>query len=247
MLIKNKSAVITGCNKGIGKEILELFSQNRANIFACVRRIDQNFIKLTKTVEEKYQNKIFPIELDFSNEELVKEAANKILASKEKIDILINNAGMIYTGLFQMTSKKKFEEIFNVNFFSQSLFTQYIVKSMVKNKEGSITFISSTSAIDGNIGRSAYLASKASINSLTKVLSRELGSYNIRVNAIAPGLTSTDMMRENTPEKFVKETINSTSLKRIGNPKEIANVALFLSSSMSNYVTGQVIRVDGGM
>tara|TARA_Y100000590_G_C15588456_1_gene965094 strand:- start:224 stop:967 length:744 start_codon:yes stop_codon:yes gene_type:complete len=247
MLIKNKSAVITGCNKGIGKEILELFSQNRANIFACVRRIDQNFIKLTKTVEEKYQNKIVPIELDFSNEELVKEAANKILASKEKIDILINNAGMIYTGLFQMTSKKKFEEIFNVNFFSQSLFTQYIVKSMVKNKEGSITFISSTSAIDGNIGRSAYLASKASINSLTKVLSRELGSYNIRVNAIAPGLTSTDMMRENTPEKFVKETINSTSLKRIGNPKEIANVALFLSSSMSNYVTGQVIRVDGGM
>ena len=247
MLIKNKSAVITGCNKGIGKEILELFSQNRANIFACVRRIDQNFIKLTKTVEEKYQNKIVPIELDFSNEELVKEAANKILASKEKIDILINNAGMIYTGLFQMTSKKKFEEIFNVNFFSQSLFTQYIVKSMVKNKEGSITFISSTSAIDGNIGRSAYLASKASINSLTKVLSRELGSYNIRVNAIAPGLTSTDMMRENTPEKFVKETINSTSLKRIGKPKEIANVALFLSSSMSNYVTGQVIRVDGGM
>ncbi len=123
MLIKNKSAVITGCNKGIGKEILELFSQNRANIFACVRRIDQNFIKLTKTVEEKYQNKIVPIELDFSNEELVKEAANKILASKEKIDILINNAGMIYTGLFQMTSKKKFEEIFNVNFFSQSLFT----------------------------------------------------------------------------------------------------------------------------
>ena len=84
MLIKNKSAVITGCNKGIGKEILELFSQNRANIFACVRRIDQNFIKLTKTVEEKYQNKIVPIELDFSNEELVKEAANKILASTQK-------------------------------------------------------------------------------------------------------------------------------------------------------------------
>ena len=118
---------------------------------------------------------------------------------------------------------------------------------MIKNKEGSITFISSTSATDGNIGRSAYVASKASINSLTKVLSRELGSYNIRVNAIAPGLTDTDMMKENTPEKFVKETINSTSLKRIGNPKEIANVALFLSSEMANYVTGQVLRVDGGM
>ena len=247
MLIKNKSAVITGCSKGIGKEILETFSENGANIFACVRKIDENFIQLIKDIEKKYHNKITPIELDFSNEELVKEAANRILDSKEKIDILINNAGMIYTGLFQMTSKKKFEEIFNVNFFSQSLFTQYIVKSMIKNKEGSITFISSTSATDGNIGRSAYVASKASINSLTKVLSRELGSYNIRVNAIAPGLTNTDMMKENTPEKFVKETINSTSLKRIGNPKEIANVALFLSSNMSNYVTGQVLRVDGGM
>ena len=247
MLIKNKSAVITGCSKGIGKEILETFSENGANIFACVRKIDENFIQLIKDIEKKYHNKITPIELDFSNEELVKEAANRILDSKEKIDILINNAGIIYTGLFQMTSKKKFEEIFNVNFFSKSLFTQYIVKSMIKNKEGSITFISSTSATDGNIGRSAYVASKASINSLTKVLSRELGSYNIRVNAIAPGLTNTDMMKENTPEKFVKETINSTSLKRIGNPKEIANVALFLSSNMSNYVTGQVLRVDGGM
>ena len=247
MLIKNKSAIITGCNKGIGKEILETFSENGANIFACVRKIDENFIQLTKTIKEKYQNKITPIELDFSNEDLVKEAANKILDSKEKIDILINNAAMIYTGLFQMTSKKKFEEIFNINFFSQSLFTQYIIKSMIKNKEGSITFISSTPATDGNIGRSAYVASKASINSLTKVLSKELGSYNIRVNAIAPGLTDTDMMKENTPEKFVKETINSTSLKRIGNPKEIANVALFLSSEMANYVTGQVLRVDGGM
>ena len=117
MLIKNKSAIITGCNKGIGKEILETFSENGANIFACVRKIDENFIQLTKTIKEKYQNKITPIELDFSNEDLVKEAANKILDSKEKIDILINNAAMIYTGLFQMTSKKKFEEIFNINFF----------------------------------------------------------------------------------------------------------------------------------
>jgi len=247
MLIKNKSAVITGCNKGIGKEILETFSENGANIFACVRKIDKNFVQLSKDIEEKYHNKIIPIELDFSNEKLVKEAADKILNSKEKIDILINNAGMIYTGLFQMTSKKKFEEIFNVNFFSQSLFTQYIIKSMTKNKQGSITFISSTAAVDGNIGRSAYVASKASINSLAKVLSRELGPYNIRVNAIAPGLTDTDMMKQNTPEKFIKDAINNTSLKRIGSPKEIATVALFLSSNMSTYITGQVLRVDGGM
>ena len=247
MLLKNKSAIITGCNKGIGKEILEIFSENGANIFACVRKIDKNFTNFIEKIKAKHRNKVVLIECDFSNEESVKDAANEILDSKERIDILVNNAGTIYTGLFQMTSKKVFKEIFEVNFFSQNLFTQYIIKSMIKHKSGKITFISSTSATDGNIGRSAYVASKASINSITKVLSKELGSYNISVNAIAPGLTNTDMMKKNTSEKYIKETIDMTSLKRIGDPREIANVALFLSSKMSDYITGQVIRVDGGM
>ena len=146
-----------------------------------------------------------------------------------------------------MTSIKKFKEVFEINFFSQTIFTQYILKSMIKNKGGSILFISSSSALDGNEGRSAYSASKSALISQAQTMSRELGSYNIRVNTIAPGLTDTDMMKNNTPEKIMKDVISRTTLKRVGDPKEIANVALFLSSNLSSYITGQVIRVDGGM
>ena len=160
---------------------------------------------------------------------------------------MINNAGTIHTSLFQMTSKKKLAEVFEVNFFSQTVFTQYIIKSMVRKKSGSVIYISSSSAIDGNEGRSAYVASKAALSSQAKVISREFGNNNIRVNVIAPGLTNTDMMSKNTPKDLIEETISNISLRRIGEPEEIANVALFLASDMSNYVTGQVIRVDGGM
>jgi 3-oxoacyl-[acyl-carrier protein] reductase len=118
---------------------------------------------------------------------------------------------------------------------------------MIKNKKGSILYISSSSALDGNEGRSAYSAAKAAMISQAKVLSRELGIYNIRVNAIAPGLTDTDMMKQNTPKEIIKDVISRTSLKRVADTKEIANAALFLSSDLSTYITGQVVRVDGGM
>ena len=126
-------------------------------------------------------------------------------------------------------------------------FTKNIMKSMVKNKNGSIVYISSTSAIDGNIGRSSYSSSKAAIIAQAKTLSREVGKMNIRVNVIAPGLTNTDMMSQNTPENIKTDVISRTSLMRIGETKDIANVALFLSSDLSSYLTGQTIRVDGGM
>ena len=247
MLLKNKNAVVTGSNKGIGREILNIFSENGANIFACSRNFDDDFKSHINQLEKKNGNKITPIKLDFSNENQTKEAANNILSSESSIDILINNAATIYTALFQMTSKKKLMEVFEINFFAQTVFTQYILKSMMKNKNGSIVYISSSSAMDGNEGRSAYAASKAALISQAKVLSRELGSNNIRVNTIAPGLTDTDMMSKNTPKKIIEETILRTSLKRIGKPNQIAKTALFLSSDMSDYITGQVIRVDGGM
>ncbi len=197
--------------------------------------------------KKKNNNQIIPIKLDLADDSQIKDAASTILSSKKSIDILINNAATIHSSLFQMTSKKNLTDIFEVNFFSQTIFTQYILKSMMKSKKGNIVYISSSSAIDGNEGRSAYAASKAALISQAKVLSRELGSSNIRVNTIAPGLTNTEMMSKNTPKNIIDETLSRISLKRIGEPSEIAKVALFLSSDMSNYVTGQVIRVDGGM
>ncbi len=247
MLLAGKIAVITGCNRGIGKAILEKFSENGANIFACVRKIDDDFLSLIKKIQKENNNEIFPIELDLSDKENVKEAGKKILSYEKDIDILINNAGSISTSLFQMTSVDKYKELFEINFYSQILFTQTILKSIMKTKRGNIVFISSSSGIDGNEGRSAYSSSKAAIIAQSKVLSRELGRYNIKVNTVAPGLTNTDMMKKNTPDKIINEVVSQISLNRVGEPNEIANVALFLSSSLSDYITGQVIRVDGGM
>ena len=247
MLLARKIAVITGCNKGIGKSVLEEFSKNGAIIFACVRKIDDEFKSMIKQISSINKNEIIPIELDLSDGTKVKEAGKKILSYEKNVDVLINNAGSITTSLFQMTPIDKYKELFEINFYSQILFTQIILKSMIKKKSGNIVFISSSSGIDGNEGRSAYVSSKAAIIGQAKVLSRELGRYNIKVNTIAPGLTNTDMMKQNTSEKAIDDVVSQLSLRRVADPKEIANVALFLSSHLSEYITGQVIRVDGGM
>jgi len=247
MLIKGKTAVVTGCNKGIGKKILEVFSANGATVFACVRNIDEEFKSFSNKLKQKFNNQIIPVQFDLNDEKGIKEAANIILTSNKSIDILVNNAATIHTSIFQMTPAKKLKELFEVNFFSQTIFTQYILKSMVKNKKGSIVYISSSSALDGNEGRSAYSSAKAAMIAHAKVLSRELGVHNIRVNSIAPGLTNTDMMKKNHQEKIINEVISRISLRRIANPEEIANVVLLLSSDLTSYITGQVIRVDGGM
>ena len=247
MVLENKNIILTGSNRGIGKSTLEVLLKNGAFVYACVRKIDEKNQDFFDKLNLIYKNKILPVELDLGNEDSIKLAADFIIKKNKKIDILVNNAGSIITSNFLMTSNKITKSLFDINFFNQNLFTQYIVKNMIKNKSGSVIFISSTSAIDGTAGRSAYSASKAAIISQAKVLSRELGIFNIRVNVIAPGLTNTDMMKDNTKEEFIKEYQNNTSLKRIAEPEEIANVVLFLASDMSSYLTGQTIRVDGGI
>ena len=246
MLLKNKTAIITGCNKGIGKEILKLFSENGAKVIACVRKIDEKFNEELEYLQNKNKCEIIPLSFDLMKEDEVKDAAKKILALCEKIDILVNNAGAVETALFQMMSLKKFKEIFQVNFFSQIVLTQFILKLMIKNKSGSIINISSISGLDANVGRSAYSASKSALLLNQKYFQRSWG-HNVRVNCIAPGLVNTDMLNKNTKNDVINQMIENISLKRIANPIDIANVALFLSSDLSKYITGQVIRVDGGM
>ncbi len=247
MLLKNKTAVVTGSNRGIGKEILKLFSENGADIFACSRNLTDEFDNLINQIQKEFNNKIIPIEMNLEDENSVKEASKKILSENKDIDILINNAASIQTSLFQMTSIKKMKELFEINFFSQTIFTQFMIKPMIKNKRGNIVNISSNSAIDGNEGRSSYVSTKAALISQARVLSRELGPNNIRVNTIAPGLTNTDMMSKNTTKEVIDEIVSRTPLGKIAEPKNIANVALFLSSALSDHITGQVIRVDGGI
>ena len=144
---KNKTAVITGCNRGIGKKILEVFSNNSAKIFACVRNNDTQFKDYCKKLSEKNNSEIYPVTLDLGSSETIDEAAKSILKSSDNIDILINNAGIIQNSLFQMTKGSDLKKIFEINFFSLKNFTQKIIKGMVKNKKGSIVYISSTSKL----------------------------------------------------------------------------------------------------
>ena len=247
MLLKNKNAVITGCNRGIGMEIVRVFAENGANIWPCIRKESKTFSQHINNLEQKYSVTINPVYFDLTEEEQIKTGVKTIKKTREPVDILVNNAGAIFTALFQMTSMKKLKEMFEINYFSQMLLTQYISRIMMRQKSGSIINISSSAALEGNEGRTAYASAKAAMITSTKVLAKELAPYNIRVNAIAPGLTQTEMMESSTPKDALKETLNRICMKRVGQPEEIANSVLFLASDLSSYMTSQVLRVDGGM
>ncbi|MDP7040608.1 MAG: SDR family NAD(P)-dependent oxidoreductase [Myxococcota bacterium] len=247
MLLKGKTAVITGCNRGIGKATLKVFAEHGADVWACVRQVDDEFTTFLEALGQETGACLTPVCFDLADGDAVKEGAKSILAEKKPIDILVNNAGIIHTSLFQMTPVDKMKELFEVNYFSQLLLTQYMVKSMTRKRSGAIVNISSSAAIEGNEGRTAYASSKAAMICSTKVMAKELARANIRVNAIAPGLTMTDMMTGSTPEDALAQTLERICMKRVGEPEEIAKAALFLSSDLSSYMTGQVLRVDGGM
>ncbi len=247
MLLNGKWAVITGCNRGIGKATLNVFSANGANIWACVRKEDSEFSAYIEKLSRENSVTINPVYFDFLDEEQIKAGIKTIRSAKFPVDIIVNNAGIIHTALFQMTPIAKMKEIFEVNFFSQMAFTQGIARMMTRQKSGNIVNLSSSAAIEGNEGRTAYAASKSAIQISTKVMAKELAPYNIRVNSIAPGLTQTDMMEESTAEDALAFTLQRICMKRVGLPEEIAKVALFLSSDLSSYMTGQTLRVDGGM
>jgi len=246
-MFKNKNVVITGSNRGIGYSILEIFSKNKANIWACSRKKDPNFLDQIKKLSNENEINIKNINFDLNNLDQVKESAKKIINDVKKIDVLINNAGTIDTSLFQMTKVEKIKDIFNINFFSQLEFTQIIIKKMINKESSSIINISSTAALDPEPGRIAYSSSKSALIIFSQILSKELSKFNIRVNVIAPGLTNTDLMYKSHSKKTIDEVLDNISIKRLGEPLDIANLALFLASDLSNYINGQVIRIDGGM
>ena len=244
--MKNKTVLITGANRGIGLAIVEKFIKNECNIIACSRKDDEVSLKELNKISKNFPNKIKIYRFDLGKIDDVENACNKILAENNNIDVLINNAGQNHVALFLMTKIQKFKEIFEVNFFSQLVVTQKIIKNMIKNKTGSIINIASNAASEVDLGRTAYATSKASIITFTKILAKELGSYGIRVNSISPGLTNTDMMGQGISEKIMTETISKIPLKRVAQPEEIANTCFFLASDLSSYITGENISVTGG-
>jgi 3-oxoacyl-[acyl-carrier protein] reductase len=245
-LLQNKVAVISGANRGIGKSIAETYAESGANIIACMRSLNPETVVWMNKLENKFNISVKPVLIDLSDEQSVKKSIKEIMGISKKIDILVNNAGIASGALFQMTTGAELRKIFEINFFSQIVISQGIAKIMVKNKSGSIINLSSTAAFIADPGTLAYGSSKSAFARATQSMASELGSSNIRVNAIAPGVTKTDMFEQMSIDARDK-LINSSALKRAADPLDIANVALFLASDLSSFVTGQVIRVDGGI
>lgn len=242
-----KTVVITGSNRGIGKAILEEFAKAGYNVWACSRSLSFENEMFYKTMELENDIWIKPVIFDMLDLEAVKLAAKQINKDKIPINAIINNAGILgEPKLFSMTSIDEIKTQFDVNFFHPMLFTQILLKNMMRYKNGSIVNMSSVSGLDGYGIQFGYVSSKAALIGATKKLARELTAFNIRVNAIAPGIVDTDMAAMMTDEQK-KEVCDKITMKRSANPLEIAKTALFLVSENSSYITGQVIRVDGGM
>lgn len=241
-----KTVLITGCNRGIGKEAVRLFAEHGYNLICCIRKENEKFSAFISELKELYGIETDILYFDMIDEESIKEALKPILKERRQIDVLINNAGIATGGFLQMTSMKQLKEVFQINYFSHVLITQLITKLMMRQKSGCIINMGSVASLDNFAGYTAYGASKAAMMAFTRTIARELAPYNIRVNAIAPGLTDTGMAGQ-MEDKAWREMVERTDMNRLGKPDEIAQMMLFLASDEASFITGQVYRVDGGM
>ena len=246
-MLAGKNIVVTGCLQGIGKETLRVFAENGANIFACAYKEDEEFKVYCEALAKSNNVEITPVYFDMMDNDSVKEAAKTIQKSKLEIHGLVNIAGINKDALFNMVTYQDMLDTFQVNVFSQIILSQYIVKLMQRYKtQGSIVFTSSITALDGNEGQVAYGASKAALIGAMRSMALELGGNGIRVNAVAPGVIATPMT-EKLSEQVIEKKTKAMEIPRMGEAREVAETYLYLMSDLSTHVTGQVIRVDGGI
>lgn len=245
-MLKNKNIVITGATGGIGRAIVNECAKNHANVWALLRKVDDDTKMWIEELKIQNNVEIKPVIIDFLDRESIREAASKIIEEKISIDGIVNNAGVVGNiELFSMTRMDDIKETFEINFFGPMEFTQRLLKRLMRQKKGSIVNISSIASLDGEPGQFAYVSSKAAINGATKKLSNELAPFNIRVNAIAPGMVDTNML-SNMTEELKKDMLNKLAIKRLAKPEEIGKLCTFLLSDNSEFITGQIIRIDGG-
>lgn len=245
-LLKDKTILITGATRGIGLGVLELFVQNKAkNVLFTHVSSEEN----AKIIAEKYSNEITLVKgykSDASDFDATKQLIKDIMAQFDSLDVLVNNAGITKDNLILRMTDYDYQKVMKVNMDSVFNFTKNVIPIMLKQKFGSIINMSSVVGIKGNAGQANYSASKAAVIGFTKSIALEVGSRNIRCNAVAPGFIETEMTAS-LDEKTVKEWRSSIPLRRGGVPSDVASTCLFLASDMSSYVTGQVINVCGGM
>lgn len=245
-ILNNKNAIITGAASGIGKATVKVFAENGANVWAFARRPNEEFESHLQKLTEGCGCWIKPVYVDLTNEEDLKKAFMEIKRENLPIDCLINNAGASYDALLPMISKQKALDLFQINFFAHVQLTQYVSRIMTRQKRGSIVFTGSYLGFDGNRGQMIYSATKAAVHGMTKSLSKELMDSGIRVNAVAPGVVETKLLQSMTTDEY-DQAISKSLMRRAAKPDEIANMIMVLASDLSSYVTGQIVRVDGGM
>lgn len=244
-MLKDKSIIVTGATRGIGKEIALTLAQNGANIAINYRNYNEEVEELINSIKEFGVDAI-AVKCDVSKSDEVDNFISEVKNHFSSIDVLVNNAGITKDGLLLRMKDEDFNSVLDVNLKGTFNTTKSISPIMIKQKHGKIINISSVVGIVGNAGQCNYAASKAGVIGFSKSVARELASRNINVNVVAPGYIDTDMTKS-LPDKVKDEILKSIPMKKMGNPKEVANLVLFLSSSLSDYITGQVINVDGGM
>ncbi len=247
MNLEGKVALITGSTRGIGNSIARLFLSNNAKVVICGSKLE-NAIKAKEDIKRELNisdDDIYPVGLNMKDTSNVGDVVDSIINKFGRIDILINNAGITSNKSLLDSTDEEFMDMFKINFFGVVSLTREVVKHM-KNTGGSIINTSSMVGTYGGRNQAAYASSKFAINGLTKSLAKELGIYNIRVNAVSPGVVETDMMDIVTPE--MKEAlIKMTPLNRMASPSDLAGIYLYLASDLSKFTTGTIIGVDGGL
>lgn len=243
--MENKVVCITGAGRGIGAGMAQMFSENGYDLILHYRSSEKELDALIQKIQKPKQ-KIWKVQADICDETQVKEMFAWIKKEVGRLDVLINNSGRTKDGLFLRMSGKDFMDVVDVNLKGCFLCSKEAAAIMMRQRNGSIINISSVVGLSGNAGQANYAASKAGIIGLTKSMAKEIGSRNIRVNAIAPGFIQTQMT-DALSESRKKEIQSHIPLRTLGSVEDVANVALFLADEKSRYITGEVIRVDGGL
>ena len=244
-LLENKVALITGGGRGIGRSICESFAENGCNVaftYNSSKEAAENLVEELK----KYDVKVKSYKSDASDHDKSVELIDNVISDFERIDVLVNNAGITKDNLLMRMSPSDFKDVVNVNLGSVFNLTKSSIRIFLKQKEGSIINISSIVGVKGNAGQSNYAASKAGIIGFSKSIALELGSRNIRCNVVAPGFIETDMT-DSLSDDLLEKWKESIPLKRSGKPNDVGNACVFLASDLSSYITGQVLQVDGGL
>jgi 3-oxoacyl-[acyl-carrier protein] reductase len=244
MLLKDRTALITGSSRGIGRAIALAFAREGCKVAINYK---QNEKATTETVARiaEIGGEAMPVQADVTNEQQVKNMIDSISAVWGRIDILVNNAGVMNNQLIMRMSEEAWDEAIDTTLKGAFFCTRYALRKMTEQRWGRIINISSVAAQRGNYGQCNYSAAKAGLIAFTRSVAREVGKYNITANAIAPGLTQTDMM-DATSETFREEVLTRLAIPRFGTPEDIAGLAVFLASEKAAYITAQVINVDGG-